>query len=97
MIVLATAGRDAGRYFLVTGLCGSDLLLSDGRTRMLAAPKRKNPAHVQSTALTCETDGLTDKALRQVLHPLNNPVPRGQSKRNQIRKEVIDDVETGCN
>lgn len=96
-IVLAKAGRDAGRFFLVTALEGADLLLADGCRRTLAKPKRKNPAHVQATAQTLSAEGLTDRALRTALAPLNAAASKPQSKPNQIRKEVIDDVEAGCN
>ena len=97
MIVLAKAGREAGCFFLVTALDGAELLLADGRHRPLSKPKRKNPAHVQATKQTLCLENLTDKALRTVLGPLNEAAKRPLSKQNQIRKEVIDDVETGCN
>lgn len=96
-VVLAKAGRDAGRYYLVTALNGCDLLLADGKRRTLAHPKRKNPAHVQKTRQTLSLSGLTDKALRAFLAPLNETVSRPQSKLNESRKEVIADVEAGCN
>ncbi|HAG12713.1 MAG TPA: hypothetical protein DCG49_02495 [Ruminococcus sp.] len=96
-IVLCKAGRESGRYFLVTALEGADLLLVDGKHRLMQNPKRKNPLHVQATAQTIPLSGLTDKAIRKILNPLNETVNRPQSKFNQIRKEVIDDVETGCN
>lgn len=97
MIVRVTAGRDAGKCCLVTALSGAELLLADGKRRKLANPKRKNPAHVQATAQTLSLEGLTDRALRTALAPFNETVSQPQSKPNQIRKEVIDDVETGCN
>ncbi len=97
MIVLATAGREAGRFFLVTATDGPELLLADGKNRPLSKPKRKNPAHVQQTKQTLPLENLTDKALRAVLNPMNEKAKRPLSKPNQIRKEVIDDVETGCN
>ena len=97
MIVRATAGRDAGRYFLVTALDGAELLLADGKRRTLASPKRKNPAHVQKTNRTLSPEGLTDRALRTALRDLNEQVSQPQSKPNQTAKEVIDDVEAGCN
>ena len=96
-VVLAKAGREAGCFFLVTALDGAELLLADGRHRPLSKPKRKNPAHVQATKQTLCLTNLTDKALRAALHPLNEAAERPLSKQNQIRKEVIDDVETGCN
>jgi len=96
-IVRATAGRDAGRYFLVTALDGADLMLCDGKRRKLNNPKRKNPAHVQATGQTLPLEALTDRAIRAALSPLNAAVSKPKTKPNQIRKEVIDDVETGCN
>jgi ribosomal protein L14E/L6E/L27E len=96
-VVLAKAGREAGCFFVVTALDGAELLLADGRHRPLSKPKRKNPAHVQATKQTLCLETLTDKALREVLRPLNEAAKRPLSKQNQIRKEVIDDVETGCN
>ena len=96
-IVLAKAGRDAGRFFLVVSLDGTDLMLADGERRRLLAPKRKNPIHVQATKQTIPLEALTDKALRQALKPLNAAAKAPKTKMNQIRKEVIDDVETGCN
>ncbi|MBR5371244.1 MAG: KOW domain-containing RNA-binding protein [Oscillospiraceae bacterium] len=96
-IVLAKAGRDAGRFFVVIGTEGSDLLLADGERRTLAKPKRKNPAHVQRTEQTADPMPQTDRALRTVLRVLNEKTNQPQTKFNQVRKEVIDDVETGCN
>ncbi len=95
-IVLSKAGRDAGRYFLVTGMDGAELLLADGRHRMLNRPKRKNPAHVQATAKRLDPLPETDRALRNALHALNEAEKKPLSKPNQIRKEVIEDVEAGC-
>lgn len=97
MIVLATAGREAGRFFLVAAVEGAELLLCDGKRRPLAKPKRKNPAHVQLTKQSIPLEALTDKALRKVLNPMNEAAKKPLNKPNQIRKEVIDDVETGCN
>ena len=99
MIVKATAGRDAGRYYLVTALDSksADLYLADGKRRTLLSPKRKNPAHVQKTNRTLSLEGLTDRALRTALKDLNDQVSQPQSKPNRTAKEVIDDVEAGCN
>ena len=73
------------------------LLLADGKTRSLAKPKRKNPFHVRATAQVLDPAPQTDRALRSALKRLNDPVSVPQTKMNQIRKEVIDDVEAGCN
>ena len=85
MIVLAKAGREAGRFFLVAALDGAELLLADGNRRTLSNPKHKNPAHVQATKQTLSLEGLTDKALRAILNPMNEKAKRPLSKQNQIR------------
>ncbi len=95
MIVRVTAGRDVGRFLLVTAVDGKDIFLADGQTRKLSAPKRKNPKHVQATKQTIPLDGLTDAALRKQLAPMQ-PQKVSQSRFNEIRKEVIVDVEAGC-
>ena len=104
MIVRTDAGRDAGRFFLVTGCENDMLLLADGGRRPLSKPKRKNPLHTHATRHSLPLEGLTDKALRNALRPLNeaaNPAAQTCAKQNQTRnrlvKEVTDDVETGCN
>ncbi|MCQ2433956.1 MAG: KOW domain-containing RNA-binding protein [Oscillospiraceae bacterium] len=96
MIIRATAGRDAGRFLLVTAFDGKDVFLADGEQRKLANPKRKNPRHVQATNHTLDLKGLTDAALRRALQPLQ-PQKSAQTRCNQTRKEVIVDVEAGCN
>lgn len=96
MIIRATAGRDAGRFLLVTACDGRDVFLADGETRKLSSPKRKNVKHVQATNQTLSPEGLTDKMLREALKPMQPP-RQAKQKQNQTRKEVIVDVEAGCN
>ena len=53
-IVIGAAGREKGLPFLVVGTTAEGLLLlSDGDTRKLAAPKKKKPMHVRYTPLRC--------------------------------------------
>lgn len=72
-VVLATAGRDAGRLFVVLESTEKKCLLADGRTRRLQHPKSKNPRHVQETALRLEpqqyaVDGRLRRALAEAAH-----------------------------
>ena len=53
-LVLATAGREKGRLFFVVDVQNEYLLLADGKSRRLEAPKRKKCRHVQRRA----ADGL---------------------------------------
>ena len=41
------AGRDKGRLYLIVGIDGGRLLLSDGKYRRAEHPKTKNAGHVR--------------------------------------------------
>lgn len=73
-IVMANAGRDKGRFFVVTGGGEEYLLIADGKTRKLASPKRKSLKHLKLTNTVVEVPS-TDKALRAVLHSFNYAEP----------------------
>ena len=45
-IVLSTAGRDKGRYFLVIGMEDNYALIVDGKLRSTESPKRKKIKHL---------------------------------------------------
>ena len=47
-VVIATAGRDKGKYFLVISVNDSIALITDGRTRKVLHPKKKNVKHLKS-------------------------------------------------
>ena len=44
---ISTAGRDAGKLYIIVGKEKGILLLADGKERTLAAPKKKNAKHVE--------------------------------------------------
>lgn len=95
-VVLARAGRDAGRFFVVVAANDRDLYIADGQRRKLAHPKRKNPVHVQKTDRVLMLEGMNDCQLRKALAPMQ-PAKTDRTRLNDSgRKEVIDDVETGC-
>ncbi len=52
LLVSSKAGRDKDKLYVVTGMCGEQLLLSDGTGRTANNPKRKNIKHVQRISLT---------------------------------------------
>ena len=79
-VVLATAGRDAGRLFAVLECSEKDCLLADGRKRRLDTPKRKNLRHVRATAQRLEpqqyaADRRLRRALAQAAHRYNDTDP----------------------
>ena len=48
-IVIATAGRDSGRYFIVLAAIDEIYVhIADGRTRLVEKPKRKKIRHISS-------------------------------------------------
>lgn len=50
------AGHDKGRTYVVIGKDGERVLLCDGRTKTLDAPKQKNIRHVQMTNHTVDSE-----------------------------------------
>ena len=68
-IVRATAGRDRGGLFCVVGVEEERLLLSDGKRRKMARPKKKKLGHVEV---------LTDR-LHQYDHPAIEKLKQGQA------------------
>ena len=67
-IVCSRAGRDKGKFMVIVGQEGQDLLVADGKERPLGRPKRKNPKHLARTKTILEAEKfLTDKSLRRAL------------------------------
>lgn len=69
-VVKATAGRDSGGLFAVTGIEGRYCFIADGKTRRLASHKRKNIKHIQLTDSVININDITDKKLRSLLREL---------------------------
>jgi ribosomal protein L14E/L6E/L27E len=74
-VVRSDAGRDRGKLFYVLGVEGEYLLLADGKTRKVEAPKRKKRKHVLFVAaednrlsekIKCE-EKVTNSELRRAL------------------------------
>lgn len=66
-VVMCTAGKEKGGFYVVTESQNGFVLLADGKHRTLAKPKRKNVRHIRLTSTVWETEGLTDRALRSKL------------------------------
>lgn len=58
-IVRSKAGRDEGRYFVVTGLEGDFAFIADGDTHKIEKPKKKRIKHLFVTEET--VSGLQSK------------------------------------
>ncbi len=54
-IVRSRAGRDSGKLFVVLAVEGEYLLLADGKSRKLEAPKRKKRRHAEFVAAADDT------------------------------------------
>lgn len=79
-VVLATAGRDAGGFYVVLECTEKECLLADGKKRRLSHPKRKNLRHVRATARRLEpqqyaADKRLRRALAQAAHRYNDTDP----------------------
>lgn len=53
-VVLSTQGRDKGGYFLVTAVGENFVLIADGGSRKLSAPKKKNVKHISDSGVKLE-------------------------------------------
>lgn len=68
MIVKSTAGHDAGSFYVIVRVEDGFCFIADGRQRLLARPKKKNPRHLKKTNAGLELSQIgTDKRLRQEL------------------------------
>lgn len=72
-VVKATAGKECGRYFVVTDADERFAFIADGRKRKLSKPKRKSLKHLRFTDNIIEINDITDKKLRNVLRNLGTP------------------------
>ena len=87
-VVRSTQGRDRGRYFLIVRcLEGNYVLVADGRTHRLAAPKKKKTLHLHAlpvrldlTILRPEGGPLQDSDIRRALDQNGFPVEHSLCK-----------------
>ena len=68
-LVQATAGREQGKYFFVLETDGEYLLLADGKSRRIEAPKRKKQKHVRFIAESAApvAEKITNSELRKAI------------------------------
>lgn len=67
LIVKAVAGRDNGKYFAILEADSKFCFIADGKSRKIAAPKRKSIKHLCFTENVIDLNDITDKKLRRVL------------------------------
>lgn len=66
-VVIAKAGRDKGKAFVVTQIVDSrTVLIADGKSRPLERPKRKNTIHLQATRVSVDRV-INNRQLRTIL------------------------------
>ncbi|MDD6799586.1 MAG: RNA-binding protein [Firmicutes bacterium] len=70
--VKSKAGRDKGRYFIVTAVSEDYVWLSDGMLRKLEKPKKKKKKHVEPVAAKklVEPGTLTNKSASALIKEL---------------------------
>ncbi|HPU67587.1 MAG TPA: KOW domain-containing RNA-binding protein [Clostridiales bacterium] len=82
-IVRSKAGRDKGKFLVVTAIEDNAVLLCDGKERPLERPKRKNIKHIAvTTAVLGADDMANNRALRRALR---NYAQRTTQKQDQGR------------
>ena len=69
MVVKSLRGRDEG-FFVVVGVKDGYVWIADGRRRKVETPKRKNPKHLQRTAMVFDEEQIkTNNGLKRLLRP----------------------------
>ena len=82
-IVLAVAGRDAERLFVVVGILDEDYVyIADGRSRKADSPKKKKIKHVKTAkkaeddfieSLNLKNGKFTNSVLKKIISEYSNP------------------------
>ena len=73
-IVISTAGHDKGEMLVIAGFEKTQVLVCDGKHRLLEKPKGKNPKHLEATDRLLDKDSMaTNKMLRKTLNKIANP------------------------
>lgn len=73
VVVKAAAGRDSGRYFIVVNYEDNFVWISDGKTRKLEKPKKKNIKHLQFTDTVADIEKITNRKLKVYLDSFYSP------------------------
>ncbi len=72
LVVRAKSGRDKNRFFVVISYDREYAYISDGKTRRIESPKKKNIKHLFVTDTVIPQDSLnTNKLIRAALRPFN--------------------------
>ena len=74
MVVRSRQGHDKGSFFVVADICDDIVLLTDGASRSLENPKRKNPLHGAPTKTVLAQDRMTVSEIRSTLAAFNSRV-----------------------
>jgi len=62
------AGHDKGRLYIITGLSGDIVFLSDGRLKPVGSPKKKKLKHIQIVKKRCtDTDTFADTDIKRAI------------------------------
>ena len=70
-VVIAKAGRDKGKAFVVAEVLDPrTVLIADGKRRPIERPKRKNVIHLQATSTVIDR-ATTNRQLRNLLREHN--------------------------
>lgn len=78
-IVLATAGKDKGKIFLLTCCDNGYGLIANGRRRKVQSPKKKSLKHLVLIATADLPHPLTNKVVLKLLRPYTTQLFKEES------------------
>jgi ribosomal protein L14E/L6E/L27E len=79
--VVATAGHDSGKYYVIISMDQEYVYLVDGRIRTLERPKRKKPIHIRmlsefdpSLAVKVQNKTAKNEEIKRAIKLVNNEI-----------------------
>ena len=67
MLAKSKAGHDKDNIYVVINIEGTDVYLANGKTRLLANPKKKKIKHIQIVRQKYNIDGIDDVGIKRII------------------------------
>lgn len=88
-VIISKAGRDKGRFMVVTEVMSDKVAVIDGKERPIERPKLKNIKHIAYTRYKIsEYDMAADSRLRKALNLLSDKAEASGEEAQRCQKKI---------
>lgn len=88
-VVISKAGRDKGKWMVVTEVLNDRVMVIDGKERPIERPKPKNIKHVALTGYeVSEYDMAANRRLKRALYLLSSKVRESGEEAQQCQNKI---------